>query len=125
MEKKRILIVDDELAVARLLEANLDQTGRYEARVEHWPDDAVATARAFKPHLILLDIVMSRMPGGDVAAALKADPELKTTPIVFLTAALPRKFVEEHDGMAANYPCLTKPASLEEIVLAIEQNLPK
>ncbi len=125
MDRKRILIVDDELAAARLLQANLDQTGRYEARVEHWPEDAVATARSFKPHLILLDIVMSRMPGGNVAAAIEADPELKGTPIVFLTAALPREFVEEHDGMAANYPCITKPASLEEIVLAIEKNLSK
>jgi two-component system, OmpR family, alkaline phosphatase synthesis response regulator PhoP len=125
MEKTRILIVDDELPAARMLKANLEATGRYEARVGQWPEDTVAVAREFKPHLILLDIIMPRMTGGDVAAAVKADPELKDTAIVFLTAALRREFVEQHDGTAANYPCITKPASLEDIVLGIEANLPK
>jgi two-component system, OmpR family, response regulator len=125
MDKKRILIVDDELPAARLLKTNLEATGRYEARVENWPEDALAAAREFKPQLILLDIIMPRVPGGNVAAAIKADPELGQTPVVFFTAGLRRQFVEEHDGMAADYPCITKPASLEEIVLAIEANLPK
>ena len=120
MDKKRILIVDDEAGSARLLKANLEQTQRYEVRVENWPEDAAAAARQFKPHLLLLDIGMPRMPGGNVAAAFAADPKLNDIPIVFLTAAVRRDVVEDHAGIICDHPCLAKPASLEEIIEAIE-----
>jgi CheY-like chemotaxis protein len=125
MDKKRILIVDDEVGSARLLKSNLEQTGRYEARVETWAEDAVAMAHEFKPHLMLLDILMPRMAGGDVAAAFKADPGLKATAIVFLTAAVRRDQVEDHAGIICDYPCIAKPASVDEIIKCIEANLPK
>ena len=45
MRKARILYVDDEVGAARLLKLNLEATGRYEIRVQNWPEDALATAR--------------------------------------------------------------------------------
>lgn len=123
MAKKRILIVDDEVGAARLLKSNLEQTGHYEARVENCPEDAAAAAREFKPHLVLLDIVMPRMPGGDVVAAFEADAQLKNTPIVFLTAAVGRHQVEDHHGIICDHPCIAKPASVEEIVRCIDENV--
>ena len=123
MNKKRILIVDDELASARLLQRNLEQDGAFEARVEQWPEDAVTTAHGFKPDLVLLDLLMPRMPGGNVAAAFDADPVLKGIPIVFLTAGVGRSRVEEHEGVICNRPCIAKPASVDEIVQCIEANL--
>ena len=122
-KKKRILIVDDEVGAARLLKANLEQTNQYEVRVENWPEDAATAARQFKPHLVLLDIIMPRLPGGNVAAAFEADPELKDIPIVFLTAAVRRHQVEDHDGMICDRPCLAKPASVQEVVQSIEARL--
>jgi two-component system phosphate regulon response regulator PhoB len=123
MDKNRILIVDDEVGSARLLKANLEQTNRYEVRVENWPEDAAAAARQFKPHLVLPDIIMPRMPGGNVAAALEADPELKGIPIVFLTAAVRRHQVKENDGIVCDRPCLAKPASVQEVIQVMEANL--
>jgi CheY-like chemotaxis protein len=117
------LIVDDEFASARMLQRNLEENGAYEARVERWPEDAVATAHGFNPDLILLDLLMPRMPGGNVAAAFEADPLLKNVPIVFLTAGVGRSRVEEHEGIICNHPCVAKPASVEEIVQCIEANL--
>ena len=125
MDKKRILIVDDEVGAARLLKFNLEETGRYEARVENWPEDAVAAAHEFKPDLVLLDILMPRMPGGNVVAAFEADSVLKDTPIVFLTAAVRRHQVEDHEGIICDHPCLAKPASVEQIMEYIENNLSK
>ena len=57
MDTKRILIVDDEVGLARLLQANLERSGRYETLVEHRAESAVDTARAFRPHLtgVILD----------------------------------------------------------------------
>ena len=120
MDKKRILIVDDEVGAARLLKSNLEQTGRYEARVENWPEGAVAAAHEFGPQLVLLDILMPRMPGGNVVAAFEADPALKDIPIIFLTGAVRRRQVEDHEGIICDHPCIAKPASLEEIVQCIE-----
>jgi CheY-like chemotaxis protein len=120
---KRILIVDDEISAARLLKANLEQTGNYEVQVENWAEDAVATAREFKPDLVLLDILMPRMFGGDVAAAFRADPELSKIHRVFLTGAVRRSVLQEHGGVISGDRYLAKPASLDEIIQCIEEEL--
>ncbi|MFM1770362.1 MAG: hypothetical protein RJA22_2891 [Verrucomicrobiota bacterium] len=120
--KKRILVVDDEKSLTTLLKLNLEDTGRYEVRVENWPEDAQAAAREFKPHLVLLDLIMPRLAGGDVAAQFQADPALKDVPIVFLTAAVRRSQVEEHEGIICDHPCLAKPASVQEIIAMIERH---
>jgi CheY-like chemotaxis protein len=125
MPKKRILLVDDEQSLTTLLKLNLEETGNYEVRVENWPEDALDAAREFKPDLILLDIIMPRLPGGNVAAMIDADPQLKDTPIVFLTAAVRRHQVEENEGIICDHPCLAKPASLEEVVAIIEKHVRK
>lgn len=122
MAKKRILLVDDEKSFTALLKLNLEDTGSYEVRVENWPEDALSAAREFQPNLIFLDIIMPRLPGGNVAAMIKADPTLKDTPIVFLTAAVRKHQVEENDGIICDLPCLAKPASLEMVVEMIEKH---
>ena len=125
MNRKRILIVDDEAGSARLLKANLDQTGRYDARVENWPEDALAAAREFRPDLVLMDVLMPRMLGGNVAAAFKADPELQNIPVVFLTAAVRKSIVADHQGVINGAPVIAKPANLNEIIQCIESYLPR
>jgi CheY-like chemotaxis protein len=120
MAKKRVLLVDDEKSFTTLLKLNLEETGNYEVRVENWAEDAFNAAREFKPNLILLDIIMPRLPGGNVAAQMAEDPQLKDIPIVFLTAAVRRHQVEDHDGIICDHPCLAKPASLEEVIAVIE-----
>jgi CheY-like chemotaxis protein len=120
--KKRILLVDDEKSFTTLLKLNLEETGNYEVRVENWPEDAVGAAREFKPNLVLLDIIMPRLPGGNVATLIDDDPELKGTPIVFLTAAVRKDTVKDHDGIICDHPCLTKPATLDEVVEMIEKH---
>lgn len=124
MRKARILYVDDEVGAARLLRLNLEATGRYEVNVQNWPEDALATAREFKPDLLLLDLIMPRMPGGNVVALFENDPAMKDVPIVFFTASVWRERVAEHDGIICDHPCLAKPARLDEIAAFIEVNLP-
>jgi len=125
MPKKRILLVDDEKSLTSLLKLNLEDTGNYEVRVENWAEDALQAAREFKPDLVLLDIIMPRMPGGNVAAQIDSDPQLKGTPIVFLTAAVRKHQVEENEGIICDHPCLAKPASMDEVVAMIEKHARK
>jgi len=125
MNKKRMLIVDDEISFTRLLKLNLEQTNHYLVGVENRAEDALTTAREFRPDLVLLDIMMPRVFGGDIAARLRADANLKTTPIVFFTAAVSKTRVKEQDGVISGFPFLAKPASVEEVIEQIELGLVK
>ena len=125
MAKKRILLVDDEKSLTNLLKLNLEETGNYEVRVENWAEDALPAAKQFKPDLVLLDIIMPRMPGGNVASLIDNDPELKGTPIVFLTAAVRKHQVEENEGIICEHPCLAKPATVDEVIAMIEKHARK
>ena len=125
MAKKRVLLVDDEKSFTTLLKLNLEETGNYDVRVENWAEDALQTAREFNPDIVLLDIIMPRLPGGNVAAQFKEDPALKDIPIVFLTAAVRKHQIEENDGIICDHPCIAKPVPLETVVEFIEKHVRK
>jgi len=125
MAKKRVLLVDDEKSFTNLLKLNLEETGDYEVRVENWAEDAFQAARDFKPDIVLLDIIMPRMPGGNVAAQFKDDPDLKDTPIVFLTAAVRKHQIDENDGIICDHPCIAKPVPVETVIEFIEKHVRK
>lgn len=123
MSKKRILIVDDEAGLTRLLKLNLEATGKYEVREENWAGAALAAARQFKPDLILLDVMMPGHDGGEIAARLQASPALEKIPIVFLTAAVKKEELGLRGGLVGGFPCLAKPVDLDEVLACIEKHL--
>ena len=67
--KKRILLVDDEPAFTRLMKLNLECNSAYEVKVENDGGKALAAARAYRPDLIFLDVIMPDVDGGQVAWA--------------------------------------------------------
>ena len=83
---KKILVVDDEAGLTRMIKANLERTGRFSVRAENDPTVAIAAARAFDPDLIFLDVMMPGMDGDELAARMKEDPHLAAIPVVFMTA---------------------------------------
>jgi CheY-like chemotaxis protein len=122
MDKKRILIVDDESGFTRLMKLTLERTGNYTVLEENDGTKALDAARQFRPDLILLDIVMPKIDGGDVARQLQADPTLKKVKIVFLTAIVSNK--ETTPGnLIGGFPFMAKPVSLDALVKFIEGNL--
>lgn len=123
MNKPRILIIDDEASFTRLLRLNLESTGKYEVKDENWAPKAVAVARDFRPDLIFLDVMMPGLDGGEVKAKLREVSFLKNTPIVFLTAAVKQKEVDEHGGEIGGEPYLAKPVDLDVIEQCIRQQL--
>ena len=120
--KRRVLIIDDEATFARLLQLNLEQTGSYTVRAESQPANALAVAKEFRPDIILCDVVMPDLDGGEVATQIKREAELHDTPIVFLTAVISREEVIEHGGMIAGNTYLAKPATTEEVIHCIERH---
>jgi len=121
--KKRILIVDDTDDITTGLKLYLEKAGPYEVRVEREGAKAVATAREFRPDLILMDMVMPDVGGDEVAAQLSADPACQQMPVVFLTAAASLNESgsrgEEIDGKRV----LSKLTPLSDVVKYIKQTL--
>jgi len=125
MVPKKILVVDDETSITRLLKLNLEKSGAFFVREENLGANCLTAAREFKPDLILLDVMMPDMDGGDVAAQIKADPLLKGIPIVFLTAGVKAEEVKAHAGMIGGFPYIAKPINAKGVQEVIEKYLPK
>ncbi len=123
MNKKRIMIVDDEAPFTRLLQLSLEQTGHYDVRTENNPLRAMQAAKQFLPDLVLMDVMMPGMDGGALAAQFQASNSLNNVPIVFLTAAVKREEVQAHEGCIGGLPFLAKPVDLAELTQCLQQHL--
>ena len=122
-EKKRILVVDDEPSITRLLKLNLEQTGDYKVATENDSRAALATAEQFQPDLMMLDVMMPGMDGGNLATALQESPKLKGVPIVFVTAAVTREELRKRSGLVGGQPFLAKPVNLREVLTCLQHHL--
>ena len=122
-EKRRILIVDDDRDNTRFIKILLEKISHYLVLEENDAAKAHESARDFRPDLILLDIMMPQIDGGDIAAQIDADPGLQRTPIIFLTALVTK--TEAKAGLhIQGHPVLAKPIDIPELINRIEENLP-
>lgn len=124
MAKRKILIVDDETNLTMLVRLNLEKTGRYEVREENRALRALAAAREFKPDLVLLDVMMPDLDGGDVLAQLKDDANLRNVPVVFLTATVLKEDLAKQGGTIGGHPFIPKPFKVEVLLEQIAKMLP-
>jgi len=121
-EKRRILIVDDDRDSTHLIKILLEKISHYLVLEENDAAKAHESARDFRPDLILLDIMMPQIDGGDIAAQIDADPGLQRTPIIFLTALVTK--AEAKAGLhIQGHPVLAKPIDIPELINRIEENL--
>ena len=123
MTPKKILVVDDEKTITRLLKLNLEKTGIYVVRQENLGAKVLDAAREFKPDLVLLDVMMPDMDGGDIAAGLQNDPCLRRVPIVFLTAAVKKEELNACHGVIGGFPYIAKPLNVKGVISTIEKHL--
>jgi CheY-like chemotaxis protein len=121
--KRRILIVDDDSNSTHLVKILLERSGPYLVLEENDATKADQTAYNFKPDVILLDIVMPKIDGGELATQIEADRELHDTPIIFVTALVTQS--EAKSGLhIQGHPLVAKPISIPELIDAIEKHLP-
>ena len=121
--KKKVLIIDDEVAFTNIVKLTLEGKGNYEVSVVNDPLTAIAAARKFWPDIIVLDVVMPQLDGGEVHTKLRDDPILKRIPVIFLTAIVRQKEVDEHQGMIGGSFYLAKPVSADGLMKAIEDHI--
>ena len=118
----RILVVDDEASFTRLLKINLESTGRYIVQVENDPNLALPAAIDFHPDLVLLDVMMPDLDGGDVANRLMNDARFEGLTVIFLTATVKHAEVDAYDGCIGGFRFLSKPVSLPELLACLDSH---
>lgn len=118
MANKTILVVDDEKDLLDLIEYNLKKEGFNVLKAENG-EEGIAIAKEHKPDLVLMDIMMPKMDGMEAVEKMRADDELKSIPIIFLTARSDEKTeVEGLDKGGDDY--ITKPISTTKLISRIK-----
>lgn len=120
--KTSVLIVDDEVSFTFFVKKNLEASGRYDVAVCNEAAKAVERARALRPNLILLDVMMPGTPGEEIAVQLKQYPETKSTPVVFLTALVKAEETSTDPAHEiGGHKFVAKPVKMQELMKVIDE----
>lgn len=113
----RILVVDDEQSITDLLGMALRYEGM-EVRTAHFGREAIESAAAFRPHLVVLDVMLPDLDGFEVLRRLATDRPHERLPVLFLTArdALDDKL---RGFTLGGDDYMTKPFSVEELIVRV------
>ncbi len=118
-----ILLVDDEAGFTKLLKMNLERAGNYRVEVLNDPTQTIAVAKAFRPDVIILDMVMPGMNGTVVSTKLLEDPDLREIPVIFLTASMEEGEACAEAASVGIRTVVTKPVELPVLLEVIESAL--
>ena len=120
---KKIVLAEDEPQIARLIEFKLRKEG-YQVTWKENGEEALEAIKAEKPDLVLLDVMMPVMDGYEVLRQIKEDENLKSIPVIMLTArAQERDVVKGIDLGAQDY--ITKPFHPAELLVQVKRILAK
>ena len=122
MAMKKILVVDDDPVILKLLEQHLTYAG-YEVLIGKNGCEAVAAAKEKHPNLILLDVSMPDMDGGEVAQELRGNPATKNIPIIFLTGILSKEEERAAGNVIAGNIFIAKPYEREKLLALVRQKI--
>ena len=116
---QKILVVDDERHIVRLVEVNLERAG-YDVVTAYDGVEALEQVEEEDPDMIVLDVMMPRMDGFDVLKNLQSDPEYKDIPVIMLTAkAQDADIFKGWQSGVSSY--LTKPFNPKELLVFVER----
>lgn len=99
--KKKILLVEDDIALAAVYKSRLELED-FETREVHNGEDALQAAKEFKPDLILLDAMMPKISGFDVLDILRNTPETANARVIMLTALSQPKDKERAEALGVD-----------------------
>ena len=124
MDRKKILIIDDEEDFRFFVKGNLENTGEFQVLEAALGKEGIGIATGEKPDLILLDISMPELSGDEVSKRLSTIPETNKIPIIFFTALITKNEIE--DGGISNiagHKFIAKPIATKQLVAAINNTL--
>lgn len=97
----KILYAEDEPDIQAIAQMSLEMMGGYELKLCNNGREAVESAVAFAPDVILLDVMMPEMDGPTALKNLREMPELNDVPIIFMTAKVQTQEVEDYKALGA------------------------
>jgi DNA-binding response OmpR family regulator len=120
---RKLVMVDDDEDLAALLKLKLEKTGRYDVTTTTEGSKIIDLVREVSPDLILLDIDMPDMSGGDVAKLLSEPKDTKDIPILFLSSLVGRSEATAGGGTIGGHQMASKSGSLRELMEKIQSVL--
>ena len=96
-----ILYVEDEPDIRTVAQLALETVGGFTVKVCGNGEEALQAGPTFKPDLLLLDVMMPGMDGPTTLAALRKDPSMKNTPVIFMTAKVQPSEIQHYRDMGA------------------------
>ena len=122
---KKILVVDDDPQIVDLIKLRLE-ANNYEVISSQDGEDSISKVQKEKPDLVIMDIMMPKMPGGDAVRLLRADDATKHIPIMFLTALTTNlPYEAEHRGLinvdGQQFLAMPKPFKSAKLLFEIEK----
>lgn len=119
MAKKKILAVDDERHIVRLIQVNLERAG-YEVSTAYDGLEALRAIEEDRPDLIVLDVMMPQLDGFETLKRLKANPNTADIPVIMLTAK--SQDADVFRGWQSGVDCyLTKPFNPMELLAFVKR----
>jgi OmpR family response regulator RpaB len=119
MDKKKLLVVDDEPDILRVTSIRLKKLG-YNVLTAAGGKEALDTMRSENPDLVLLDLVMPFMNGAEVCEQIKNDKTLKHIPIILFTASGNGAMTAEQIKKIGADDYIVKPFEPEELMGKVE-----
>ena len=123
MERKKILVVDDNSSICELVKSYLEQAGDYEVATETDSTQALAAIHGFEPDMVFLDIVMPKIDGPEISRRLVWEDKSKNIPIVFLTGIITEAELKALQGVVDGRPCVAKPVTFEKLRRCVRQHI--
>lgn len=121
-DRKKILLVEDDVALANVYTARLEMEG-FTTRLVTNGEDALSVATEFKPDLVVLDAMMPKITGFDVLDILRNTPETMNTRIIMLTALSQPKDRERAMKLGADEYLVKSQVVIGDVVARIKHNL--
>lgn len=101
-ELERILCVDDEIDILEIAKFSLADVGEYTVQTCVGGENAMAAAEAFRPDIIILDVMMPNMDGPATLKNLRTNTQFADTPVIFMTAKVQPAEVDEFLQLGAS-----------------------
>lgn len=120
--KKKILLVEDDTALASVYRARLELEG-FDVREVHNGEDALSATLDYKPDLILLDVMMPKISGFDVLDILRNTPDTANVRIIMLTALSQPKDKERAEGLGADDYLVKSQVVIGDVIARINHHL--
>ncbi len=118
-DRTTVLVVDDNADIRAYLRSHLEREGRYRVAEAEDGEDALAAVRRRLPDLVVSDVMMPRLDGFGLLAALRANPETDFVPVVLLTARAEAEDRLAGLGLGAD-DYVTKPFDAHELTQRVD-----